>query len=198
MHAYNQSLSYDQRMSAADIKGSIAFAKALQKSGIMNEHECSEIIRGLNEVKKEWEQGTFVVKPDDEDIHTANERRLSEIVGKDIGGKLHTGRSRNDQVATDMRIWLMEEADKIKGYLKDLIEVMANRGEKEVDVLMPGYTHLQVSRGLDRKNYFFIPSLICTIPLNERVADPLPFPSEHNPSDGPISCSPTPTLSLPT
>lgn len=85
--------------------------------------------------------------PDDEDIHTANERRLSEIVGKSIGGKLHTGRSRNDQVATDMRIWLMDEVAKVKAYLKDLIAVMAARAEKEVDVLMPGYTHLQVREG---------------------------------------------------
>lgn len=86
----------------------------------------------------------FAIMPDDEDIHTANERRLSEIIGKAIGGKLHTGRSRNDQVATDMRIWLMDEVDKVKAYLKDLIGVMAARAEKEVDVLMPGYTHLQV------------------------------------------------------
>ncbi|KAG7562617.1 hypothetical protein FFLO_01990 [Filobasidium floriforme] len=143
MHQYNQSLAYDKRMYAADVKGSIAFSKALQKAGIVSSNEQAEIERGLRVVEEEWKNGKFDIKADDEDIHTANERRLSEIIGKDIGGKLHTGRSRNDQVATDMRIWLMDEAETIKQYLKDLIAVMANRAEKEVDILMPGYTHVQ-------------------------------------------------------
>jgi argininosuccinate lyase len=154
MHEFNQSLKYDKRMYAADVKGSIAFSKALLKAGIVDEKEQKELERGLKQVELEWKDGKvsaivrmsgtdglsgrrhhiegsswpcshkesiamlwlyswalanpqFVVQPDDEDIHTANERRLSEIIGKDIGGKLHTGRSRNDQVATDMRIWLV-------------------------------------------------------------------------------------------
>ncbi|WRT64026.1 argininosuccinate lyase [Kwoniella shivajii] len=143
MHEFNQSLKYDKRMYAADVKGSIAFSKALLKAGIVNEHEQKEIERGLKVVESEWAEGKFAVQPDDEDIHTANERRLSEIIGKDIGGKLHTGRSRNDQVATDMRIWLMEESTIIEGYLKDFLNVMVSRAEKEVDAVMPGYTHLQ-------------------------------------------------------
>ncbi|RSH92577.1 argininosuccinate lyase [Saitozyma podzolica] len=143
MHEFNQSLKYDKRMYAADVKGSIAFSKALLKAGILNEHEQQEIARGLKLVEGEWEKGEFKILPDDEDIHTANERRLSEIVGKDIGGKLHTGRSRNDQVATDMRIWLMDETARVEGYLKDLLNVMVSRAEKEVDAVMPGYTHLQ-------------------------------------------------------
>lgn len=69
---------------------------------------------------------------------------MSEIIGKDIGGKLHTGRSRNDQVATDMRIWLMDETTKVEQYLKDMLNVMVSRAEKEVDAILPGYTHLQV------------------------------------------------------
>jgi len=84
----------------------------------------------------------FKVEPDDEDIHTANERRLTEIVGP-LGGKLHTGRSRNDQVATDMRLWLMKEAREIETALKALIQVIVNRADKEREILMPGYTHLQ-------------------------------------------------------
>ncbi|KAJ9126952.1 hypothetical protein QFC24_001183 [Naganishia onofrii] len=143
MHQYNQSLSYDQRMYAADVKGSIAHSRGLEKAGILTQQEREEIERGLRQVEQEWKDGKFKIFPDDEDIHTANERRLSEIIGKDIGGKLHTGRSRNDQVATDMRIWLMDEVENIKGYLKDLILVMANRAEKEVDAIMPGYTHVQ-------------------------------------------------------
>jgi argininosuccinate lyase len=85
----------------------------------------------------------FQVQPDDEDIHTANERRLSELIGS-LGGKLHTGRSRNDQVATDMRIWLLDQVDEIEAGLVALIRVMVERADKEVDYLMPGYTHLQV------------------------------------------------------
>ncbi|WVF70798.1 argininosuccinate lyase [Kwoniella sp. CBS 6097] len=143
MHEFNQSLKYDKRMYAADVKGSIAFSKALLKAGILNEHEQQEITRGLKVVEQEWAENKFVIQADDEDIHTANERRLSEIIGKDIGGKLHTGRSRNDQVATDMRIWLMDESAQVEQYLKDLLNVMVSRAEKEVDAIMPGYTHLQ-------------------------------------------------------
>ncbi|RXK42069.1 argininosuccinate lyase [Tremella mesenterica] len=143
MHEFNQSLKYDKRMYAADVKGSIAFSKALLKAGILNEKEQEEIARGLTLVQGEWEKGEFKIQPDDEDIHTANERRLSEIIGKDIGGKLHTGRSRNDQVATDMRIWLMDETKQVEDHLKALLMVMVSRAEKEVDAIMPGYTHLQ-------------------------------------------------------
>ena len=85
----------------------------------------------------------FQVHVDDEDVHTANERRLSELVGA-IGGKLHTGRSRNDQVATDVRLWLLDEAGKIGNDLKGLIRVIVERADQEKDILMPGYTHLQV------------------------------------------------------
>ncbi|KAL0575279.1 argininosuccinate lyase, partial [Marasmius crinis-equi] len=108
MHGFNQSLQYDQRMHAADIKGSIAYTKGLRRVGILNEDEERKIIEGLQAVGKEWEDGVFKIEADDEDIHTANERRLSELIGP-LGGKLHTGRSRNDQVATDMRLWLLEE-----------------------------------------------------------------------------------------
>ncbi|WVQ85437.1 argininosuccinate lyase [Cryptococcus sp. DSM 104549] len=143
MHEFNQSLKYDKRMYAADVKGSIAFSKALLKAGILTEHEQQEITRGLKLVEAEWAESKFEIQADDEDIHTANERRLSEIIGKDIGGKLHTGRSRNDQVATDMRIWLMQETSIVEGYLKDMLNVMVSRAEKEVDAILPGYTHLQ-------------------------------------------------------
>jgi argininosuccinate lyase len=86
----------------------------------------------------------FQVQVDDEDIHTANERRLSELIGP-VGGKLHTGRSRNDQVATDVRLWLLEEAEKIENELKELIRVIVERADQEKGILMPGYTHLQVT-----------------------------------------------------
>jgi argininosuccinate lyase len=87
----------------------------------------------------------FEIKGTDEDIHTANERRVSEIVGA-VGGKLHTGRSRNDQCATDLRLWLLDEIKDIESALKGLVRVMVERADKEKDILMPGYTHLQVGR----------------------------------------------------
>ncbi|KAH7889314.1 putative argininosuccinate lyase [Phlebopus sp. FC_14] len=142
MHAFNQSLKYDQRMHAADIRGSIAYAKALTRVGILTPEEESKMVQGLKDVGKEWESGKFITAPDDEDIHTANERRLSELIGA-LGGKLHTGRSRNDQVATDMRLWLLDEMKDVEASVKALIRVMVERADKERDILIPGYTHLQ-------------------------------------------------------
>ncbi|KAG8996897.1 argininosuccinate lyase [Tulasnella sp. JGI-2019a] len=142
MHEFNQSLRYDRRMHAVDIESSVAYAKALRKSGLLTEEEEEKMLEGLNKVQEEWDNGTFRPQPDDEDIHTANERRLSEFIGP-LGGKLHTGRSRNDQVATDMRLWLLNEVKDIQQSLVDLIKVMAERADKEKDHLMPGYTHLQ-------------------------------------------------------
>ncbi|KAJ6630681.1 argininosuccinate lyase [Mycena sp. CBHHK59/15] len=142
MHAFNQSLKYDQRMHAADIKGSIAYAKSLTLVGILTKEEETKITNGLTIVGKEWQDAVFQVQADDEDIHTANERRLSELIGP-LGGKLHTGRSRNDQVVTDMRLWLLEEVQDIEQSLKGLLRVIVDRAEKEKEILLPGYTHLQ-------------------------------------------------------
>ena len=91
------------------------------------------------------------MQPEDEDIHTANERRLSELVGP-IGGKLHTGRSRNDQVATDMRLWLLKASYEVQQALINLITVMVERADKERDAIMPGYTHLQVRYSVGTKH----------------------------------------------
>lgn len=142
MWEFNQSLKYDKRMRAADIRGSIAYTKALRLQGVYTEEEEAIIIKGLQVVDQEWESGKFEIRPTDEDIHTANERRLSEIVGP-VGGKLHTGRSRNDQCATDLRLWLLDEIKDVESALKDLIRVMVERADNEKDILMPGYTHLQ-------------------------------------------------------
>ena len=142
MHAFNESLSYDKRMWAQDIRGSQAYAKALIACGVLSESEAHTIIQGLSSVAEEWKNGSFRIADDDEDIHTANERRLKELIGP-VAGKLHTGRSRNDQVATDMRMWLLDEVDAIVTLITDLLRVMVKRAESEVDHLMPGYTHLQ-------------------------------------------------------
>jgi argininosuccinate lyase len=143
MEQYNASLPYDRLFYAEDIAGSVAFARANFNNDILTKDEFAAIEKGLAQVKEEWASNSFVIKDNDEDIHTANERRLSEIIGKDIGGKLHTGRSRNEQVATDMRLWLREQLRTLEGYLQLLIKTAVQRAEAEIDVLMPGYTHLQ-------------------------------------------------------
>lgn len=144
MVSYNESIYFDRAFYSQDIRGSIAWARANKNRGILNDHEFAEIERGLKAVEKEWAEGTFDIKPGvDEDIHTANERRLGEIVGINIAGKLHTGRSRNEQVATDMRLWLRDQLDTIEGFLVELLKVTASRADAEIDHVMPGYTHLQ-------------------------------------------------------
>ncbi|KAL8403957.1 hypothetical protein RB594_009006 [Gaeumannomyces avenae] len=144
MVAYNESIYFDKNMYRQDILGSIAFARANCKAGVISQDEFSKIEVGLREVEKEWEAGTFKIVPGaDEDIHTANERRLGEIIGKDVAGKLHTGRSRNEQVVTDMRMWLRDELRKIEQHLVSFLTVTAARAERELDLVMPGYTHLQ-------------------------------------------------------
>lgn len=143
MNLYNASLPYDQKMYSADLEGTRVYTAGLNKIGLITDDELKEIHRGLEVIKEEWANGKFVEKDGDEDIHTANERRLGEIIGRQISGKVHTGRSRNDQVATDMRIFVRDELTKILGFLKDLILTIIKRAETEIDVLMPGYTHLQ-------------------------------------------------------
>ncbi|KAL7928674.1 argininosuccinate lyase [Trichoderma chlorosporum] len=143
MHKYNASINYDKALYKEDILGSIAFARANSKAGIISEDEFQAIERGLLQVMEEWKQGTFVIMPNDEDIHTANERRLGEVIGKDIAGKLHTGRSRNEQVVCDMRMWLRDRIREIDGQLVAFLKVIVARAESEIDYIMPGYTHLQ-------------------------------------------------------
>lgn len=143
MELYNASLPYDQKMYKADLFGTKAYTSALQKLNLLTQEELDKIHEGLKQVEKEWDNNEFVEKPGDEDIHTANERRLGEIIGKNIAGKVHTGRSRNDQVATDMRIFVREQLTTLRQILANLIQVMVTRGKNEIDVLMPGYTHLQ-------------------------------------------------------
>ena len=141
---YNESIYYDRAFYAQDIAGSIAWARANKNARIISKNDFDQIVKGLEQVKQEWETGRFTIKPGiDEDIHTANERRLSEIVGKDVGGKLHTGRSRNEQIATDMRLWLVQELRKIEGHCRDLIKALITRARREIKLIMPGYTHLQ-------------------------------------------------------
>jgi argininosuccinate lyase len=142
MEQFNASIGFDRQLWQADIRGSQAYARALGHAGLLTEPEVVQLVTGLDQVAEEWAQGTFALVEGDEDIHTANERRLTELVGT-VGGKLHTGRSRNDQIATDVRLWLREAITGLRGYLQQLISVAVDRAEAEIDLLMPGYTHMQ-------------------------------------------------------
>lgn len=142
MEQFNASIGFDRRLYNADITGSVAYAKALAYAGLITEAERDTLIDGLAQVREEFAAGTFEIKAGDEDIHTAVERRLHEIVG-DVAGKLHTGRSRNDQVATDVRLFLLDAIAEVDGHLRNLQAAIVAQAESHLDTLMPGYTHLQ-------------------------------------------------------
>ena len=142
---YTASVDFDQRLWRADIAGSLAHAEMLAAQGILSAEDHAAIQRGLNEIAAEIEAGQFEWKLDLEDVHLNIEARLTERVG--IAGKrLHTGRSRNDQVATDVRLWLRGEIDEIGALLKALQSVMVEKASEHADVILPGFTHLQVAQ----------------------------------------------------
>jgi argininosuccinate lyase len=142
LEEFNGSINFDKRMYEEDIKGSIAHSKMLSRQNIIGEEEQKKIEDGLLQILKEIEAGEFTFDIKDEDIHMAVEKRLIEIVGE-VGGKLHTARSRNDQVALDIRMYLKKETITIKGILIELLDSLIEVAEKNKEVIMPGYTHLQ-------------------------------------------------------
>ena len=142
LRALNDSIGFDIRFYREDIEGSIVYALALADAEVITPGESQTIVAGLREVLQEFETGEFDLQEADEDVHTAVERRLTEIIG-DVGGKLHTGRSRNDQVATDFRLWSMRAANRLSEELRDLQSALVETSEHHVETLMPGYTHLQ-------------------------------------------------------
>uniref|UniRef100_A0A8C1IIS8 Argininosuccinate lyase n=1 Tax=Cyprinus carpio TaxID=7962 RepID=A0A8C1IIS8_CYPCA len=137
MEKFNASIAYDQRMWEADIKGSKAYVKALQKAGLVTQNEMEQILTGLDKVFDEWSKGEFKIKPGDEDIHTANERRLKEFIG-DPAGKLHTGRSRNDQNTHYAHMILL-----MYNYQTHTSQINFLCLFREIEILCPGYTHMQ-------------------------------------------------------
>ncbi|KAF8768039.1 Argininosuccinate lyase like protein [Argiope bruennichi] len=147
MDIFNRSITFDKQLWDVDIKGSIAYAKALEKCGLITSEESAKLFLGLSQISEEWASNSFIIK-DDEDIHSANERRLKEIIGNEIGGKLHVGRSRNDQVATDVRLWLREQSTVLKSLLISFTKICCERAKSEIDILMPGYTHLQRAQAI--------------------------------------------------
>ena len=138
----NRSLDIDKRMAEQDIRGSQAWAQAISRVGILTESELQQIHGGLDQVLEEIQKGEFVYQETDEDIHTAVERRLTEIIGP-VGGKLHTGRSRNDQVVTDFRMWIMDTIPELDRQLRALQKSFIERARTDMDVYVSGYTHFQ-------------------------------------------------------
>ncbi|XP_077764483.1 argininosuccinate lyase isoform X2 [Canis aureus] len=128
MEKFNSSIAYDRALWEVDVQGSKAYSRGLQKAGLLTREEMDQILHALDKVAEEWAQGTFKVNPSDEDIHTANERRLKELIGE-TAGKLHTGRSRNDQVVTDLRLWMRQDCSRLSALLWELIRTMVDRAE---------------------------------------------------------------------
>jgi argininosuccinate lyase len=139
---FNASIFFDNKLYEEDIKGSLAHAKMLANQGILTERELEDIQKGLAEVKKEIQEGKFIYDIKDEDIHMAIEKRLTEIIG-DAGKKLHTARSRNDQVAVDFRMYVLKQDKIIAAKIKELISVFVKIAEEHKDTILPGMTHLQ-------------------------------------------------------
>jgi argininosuccinate lyase len=142
MQALNTSVEVDRRLWREDIQGSIAHARGLARAGVISEADAKTLQTGLEQVAQEIERGTLLWDPKKEDVHMNIEARLTEIVGP-VGGKLHTGRSRNDQVATDLRLWVRGQGSEVARDIAQLAGVVLQRAGAEIDTLMPAYTHLQ-------------------------------------------------------
>ena len=142
---YTSSVFFDKRLWQADIAGSLAHAEMLAAQAIIGAQDLADIQKGMERITQEIESGAFEWKLDLEDVHLNIEARLTQLVG-DAGKRLHTGRSRNDQVATDVRLWLRGEIDLIAGLLSELQLALVEVAEKNVEVILPGFTHLQVAQ----------------------------------------------------
>jgi argininosuccinate lyase len=142
---YTASVGFDRRLAAADIEGSLAHAAMLEHAAIISRQDLADIERGLTQIRGEIERGEFDWKLELEDVHLNIEKRLTDLVG-DAGKRLHTGRSRNDQVATDLRLWLRGELDHIVAVLADVQRALVEQAGGHAATVMPGFTHLQVAQ----------------------------------------------------
>ena len=145
MEQINASISFDKRLYAHDLAGSRAHARMLSSAGLLSNDECDDILAGLDRIEALIEDGGFEFSAGLEDIHMNIEARLTDMIGEP-GRKLHTARSRNDQVATDLRLWLRDAFDRADRLLADLQRVLLNRAEQHHDTVMPGFTHLQAAQ----------------------------------------------------
>ena len=162
---YTSSVFFDKRMWQADIEGSLAHAEMLSAQGIIGAEDFASIQKGMTQIIQEIEAGAFEWKLDLEDVHLNIEARLTQLVG-DAGKRLHTGRSRNDQVATDVRLWLRGEIDLIGGLLNELQRSLVEVAEGNVEVILPGFTHLQVAQPVS-----FAHHLLAYVEMFHRDAD---------------------------
>ncbi|HUH96298.1 MAG TPA: argininosuccinate lyase [Anaerolineales bacterium] len=189
----NSSLGVDRRMARQDLEGSLAWADALHKAEILSDEEHAQIAAGLAAVGEEFARAEFPFAPSDEDIHAAVERRLTELIGP-TAGKLHTGRSRNDQVATDFRLWLLQTIPALDARLRDLQSALIERSEAAGLTLMPGYTHLQRAQPIllahwwlghfwplqrDRERFVDLTRRVSVLPLGAGALAGTPLPVDR-------------------
>lgn len=151
--AFGESISFDHRLFRQDIRGSIAHARMLSQQGLLSDQEFQQIHDTLSDIQQEIERGEMEFRPELEDIHMHIESRLVERLG-DVGRKLHTARSRNDQVNTDFRLWIREALDRVDSLLKQLQRAFLSRCEADFDVILPAYTHLQRAQPVLASHYW--------------------------------------------
>jgi argininosuccinate lyase len=165
LQQYSESISFDWRLWRHDIAGSIAHSAALEKAGLLTAAERAQIVAGLREIGAEIEAGTFSFKPELEDIHMNIEAELTRRIGA-AGAKLHTARSRNDQVALDLRLYLRDEADAIAAALREMQRALVALGARHAEVIIPGYTHLQRAQPV-----YFAHHLLAYVEMFDRDRD---------------------------
>ncbi|WKT81278.1 MULTISPECIES: argininosuccinate lyase [unclassified Thermosynechococcus] len=164
---FNASIGFDIRLIEYDLSGSQAHARMLAKTGIISPEEAETLIQGLEQIRQEYRDGQFTPGIDAEDVHFAVERRLTELVG-DVGKKLHTARSRNDQVATDIRLYLRAEIDQLLQQLRQWQRTLLDLAESHIATLIPGYTHLQRAQPLSLAHH-----LLAYVEMAERDSERL-------------------------
>ncbi|MDR5637836.1 argininosuccinate lyase [Thermosynechococcus sp. HY213] len=164
---FNASIGFDIRLIEYDLSGSQAHARMLAKTGIISPEEAETLIQGLEQIRQEYRDGQFTPGIDAEDVHFAVERRLTELVG-DVGKKLHTARSRNDQVATDIRLYLRAEIDQLLQQLRQWQRTLLDLAESHIETLIPGYTHLQRAQPLSLAHH-----LLAYVEMAERDSERL-------------------------
>lgn len=189
----NTSLPFDKRLALQDVRGSIAWAGALKQANVLTADEHEKIVNGLNTIAKEFANNTFKFSDGDEDIHTAVERRLGDLTG--AAGKLHTGRSRNDQIATDFRLWMLDTLPLLNDSMKGLQAAIIEIAESHQTDLMPGYTHLQRAQPItfahwllshfwplqrDRERLIDLRDRVAVLPLGSGALAGTSFPVERD------------------
>ena len=190
---FNASIDFDKRLGLQDVRGSIGWARALERAAVISAEEAQQIIDALKKTGRELENGEFEFNANDEDIHTAVERRLGELIGT-LAGKLHTGRSRNDQVATDLRLWLVEHLPLLDESIRNLQNVLVEKAESGIQTIIPGYTHLQRAQPIllahwwlsyfwplqrDRQRLSDITARTAVMPLGSAAMAGTPFPIDR-------------------